>query len=335
MQTKSVGGIVREQAAARMRAKVLDKSARAIRVARWFDSIQPVGQAFASNCAGVGRTREYSSFNLFLNPRSSDGKVIPLRRGIPLSQAVRSQVYQVAICNWRCWFCYVDEEHLSADTTCSEVLTVSSMLDLYLALPDPPPAIDLSGGEVGLVPEWPLWMNEELDNRVGDSSVKLWSDDNLSHSPLDFLSRDQVDYLAQSHRYSRAVCLKGFDESSFSFNTGLNAKLYTRQLELLRLSLELGFDTYVYAIFAAPADLITWNAVSKFVNRLMRIHPQLPLRVIPLRIANFRSGSEQWSSTQENAITSQHIAGDLWQSAISDQFRTSDLELPYEDVDLS
>ena len=93
---------------------------------------------------------------------------------------LRAQVFQNAVCNWRCWYCYVPFALLSGNPTHSEWLAPTTMIDLYLDQPDPPRVIELTGGQPDLTPEWVPWMMAELRSRKLERSVYLWSDDNLS-----------------------------------------------------------------------------------------------------------------------------------------------------------
>ena len=74
-------------------------------------------------------------------------------------------VFQNAVCNWRCWYCFVPFNLLNANKRHSSLLTPAELLDLYLADPEPPPMIDLTGGQPDLTPEWVPWMIEELQRR--------------------------------------------------------------------------------------------------------------------------------------------------------------------------
>ena len=95
-----------------------------------------------------------------------------------------AQVFQNAICSWRCWYCFVDYSLLSGDLTKSDFKTCAELVDLYSTEKELPPIIDLSGGQPDLVPEWALWFADEIKRRSMETSVYLWSDDNLSNDYL-------------------------------------------------------------------------------------------------------------------------------------------------------
>src|SRR5439155_27180345 len=120
--------------------------------------------------------------------------------------------------NWRCWYCFVPYTLLSASRKYSEWLTADELVEMYLAEPDRPPMIDLTGGQPDLVPEWAPWMMRALSDRGLDGSVYLWSDDNLSSDYLRRYLSDAELELMQSYRsYGRVGCFKGYDPVSFSF----------------------------------------------------------------------------------------------------------------------
>ena len=98
--------------------------------------------------------------------------------------------------------------------------TPGRLVELYLNQEDPPPVIDLSGGQPDLVPEWVPWMMKELSARGLGKRVYLWSDDNLSTDCFwSFLSDSEREFVAGYENYSRVCCFKGFDSESFAFNT--------------------------------------------------------------------------------------------------------------------
>src|SRR5207237_10881361 len=79
-------------------------------------------------------------------------------------------------------------------------------------------------------------------------------------------------------------CFKGFDRSSFSFNTTADGSLFDRQFELFGRLLAIGLDLYAYVTLTTPVVDELRDAMARFVDRLQGIHPNLPLRTIPLRI---------------------------------------------------
>src|ERR1035437_1378640 len=100
--------------------------------------------------------------------------------GLDPPSVMTAQVFQNAACAWRCWFCFVPYNLLSADPKRGEWLTAEDLVQLYRKEPECPFVIDLSGGSPDLVPEWTPWMMRALADAGLDSSTYLWTDDNLS-----------------------------------------------------------------------------------------------------------------------------------------------------------
>ena len=239
---------------------------------------------------------------------------------LPESEMIQVQVFQNAVCSWRCWYCFVDFELLSGDRRFSEFKTADQLLDLYLAEELRPLVIDLSGGQPDLVPEWGYWFLQSLKARGLASQVYLWTDDNLSNDYLwRFLSTDQIAELASASNYGRVGCFKGFDEDSFAFNTQAKRELFPLQFQLMRRLVDANFDVYGYATFTSPTDANLPRLMSEFVDRLQElVHPLFPLRTIPLRISAFTPTRARLDDNRRRAIEIQEDAVAAW----SEQLRT-------------
>jgi hypothetical protein len=108
---------------------------------------------------------------------------------------------------------------LSGSPHRSAWFTAASLVDAYLAEPDPPAILDLSGGQPDLVPEWVPWTLQALTDRDA-AAVYVWSDDNLSNDYFwRYLTAAERELTATHPRYGRVCCFKGFDAESFAFNT--------------------------------------------------------------------------------------------------------------------
>ncbi|MEJ7639255.1 MAG: hypothetical protein WKF75_15090 [Singulisphaera sp.] len=188
----------------------------------------------APNCGGIGRLRHFRRETSPGWPQPAAGWAhmsVPRRR--PAGRA-RAQVFQNAVCNWRCWYCFVRYNLLAADRRHSRWVTADEIVDLYLREPDPPPVIDLSGGQPDLTPEWVPWMMRALRARGLEGRVYLWSDDNLSNDYFwRHLSDAECELVSSFRGYGRVGCFKGFDPESFAFNTSAAPELFDRQFELM------------------------------------------------------------------------------------------------------
>jgi uncharacterized Fe-S cluster-containing radical SAM superfamily protein len=197
----------------------------------------------------------------------------------------------------------------------------------------PPRVIDLSGGQPDLTPEWIPWMMEELRRRELDACTYLWSDDNLSNDYFwRYLTSVQIDLIRGYRNYGKVCCFKGFNAESFAFNTGANSKLFDRQFELFGRHLGVGIDLYAYATFTAPNGNHLGPAMKEFVNRLQSLHPNLPLRTVPLEIKSFSPTKGRTVSIHESAIHNQQEAIRIWNQEIQNRFSEEERRIPIHEV---
>ena len=173
--------------AARYRSHVIDLIERKVLIARLTDSKEETDKYTLVNCGGYGRIREFTDYKLYLE-RSvfPDRPIRPNYRGYPPTNKVRTQVFQLAACNWRCWYCFVDDNRLSASRSTSRYFSAPELIALYMSAENRPDILDLSGGQPDLAPEWTLWMIDECERRGLIGQIYFWIDDNLSN---DFLFR--------------------------------------------------------------------------------------------------------------------------------------------------
>ncbi|HET9395763.1 MAG TPA: hypothetical protein VFO36_06875, partial [Nitrospiraceae bacterium] len=236
---------------------------------------------------------------------------------------LRAQVFQNAVCNWRCWYCYVDFPLLSGNTAHSDMLSADELLDLFLAVEDRPQVIDLSGGQPDLVPEWVAWMIDALKRRDLSDDVYLWSDDNLSNDYFwSCLGPGQRALISDCRGYAKVCCFKGFDAPSFAFNTAAAPELFDRQFELMgRLLRDSEIDLYGYATFTSPNGLAVPKAMRIFVDRLQELDANLPLRLVPLRVGAFTPvQSRGLTPDHERALSIQDEAIAAWASELGARY---------------
>jgi uncharacterized Fe-S cluster-containing radical SAM superfamily protein len=317
-----------EKFSAHLRQRGIQSDEKKVLVTRFTGSKQQTDFTVPANCGGFGRVhhfRRHQHPGWPENPLPID----PAAKALDLGeiQEIEAQVFQNAICSWRCWYCFVDFELLSANRNFSEFKSANELLDLYLGESARPQLIDLSGGQPDLVPEWSLWFIEALRDRGLLDKVYVWSDDNLSNDFLwRYLSPDQISRLANCSNYGRVGCFKGFDEPSFSFNTKASPDLFSQQFTLMHRLVSAGFDVYGYATFTSVDGSHLGRKMTDFVDQLQeRVHPLFPLRTIPLRIVPFTPTKDRMGTEQVRALDIQQDATIAWSEEL--RRRYSPLEL--------
>lgn len=279
-----------------------------------------------ANCGSFGRIRHFrrNVKNDWLpNPLPIDPACKAL--GLPETDMLRAQVFQNAVCNWRCWYCFVPFELLAANRKYSDWLSPSQLMDFYLKEPDPPQMIDLTGGQPDLIPEWIAWMMNEIKGRGLEQQIYLWSDDNLSNDYFwRFLNEKDLEMIATYPKYGRVCCFKGFNAESFAFNTLADAELFGRQFDLMRRLLTTGIDLYAYATFTTPSCTGIEDDMQRFVDELQKLNENLPLRTVPLQVEVFTPVQQRLDEEKKQALKNQMLAIESWQREIENRFSVED-----------
>jgi uncharacterized Fe-S cluster-containing radical SAM superfamily protein len=311
------------QFSASLRRRGIDVENQRILVTSFKHSEEAKDFTVPPNCKGFGRIHHFRREQSIPWPENSL-PIDPAAKflGLHRNDLVRAQVFQNAICSWRCWYCFVDYDLLSADPRFSEFKSADELLDLYLAESDRAAVIDLSGGQPDLVPEWTLWFIQALVRRGLQNSLYLWSDDNLSNNYLwRFLDPSQIREIVKFKGYGRVGCFKGFDTESFSFNTKADPKLFEQQFVLMRRLVREGFDVYGYVTFTSPTDKNIDTKMSDFVDQLQeKVHPIFPLRTVPLRISVFSPTAPRMGPEQERALEIQEHAIVAWLNELKHRY---------------
>ena len=318
------------------RNAALDLEGKRILLTNFRNTEQQVDLQEPPNCGGLGRIRHFgraTNSSWPLNPLPIDPACKAL--GIQRRDFLRAQVFQNAVCNWRCWYCFVPFDLLSANHKHSQWSTAAELLDLHLKQPDPPQVIDLTGGQPDLTPEWVPWMLQEIRSRKLEDRIYLWSDDNLSTDYFwRYLSADDIELVRDSKNYGRVCCFKGFDEESFSFNTRADGSMFARQFDLFGRFLELGIDVYAYVTLTSPtADQISAR-IGRFVDKLQSLHPNLPLRTVPLEIQLYTPVQSRIEVETGAALEIQITAVEAWNRQIEERYSLVERASPITEVGL-
>ena len=177
----------------------------------------------------------------------------------------------------------------------------------YLADPDAPAVIVLSGGQPDLVPEWTAWTISALRDAGAGDSTYLWTDDNLSNDYFwRYLSDDEISLVATWPLFGRVGCFKGYDAASFAFNTAAAPDLFDRQFELFARHLDLGVDCYGYVTLTGPDP-------SRVVEAIPRLWGPVHARL---------------TEPRQHSLDVQSRAVEAWNVELSRRFTTKLRETP-------
>ena len=306
----------------RFRANSIDVIGRRLLTTNFCNTEQEKDLTEPPNCGGVGRIRHFrrvTSVGWPCNSLPIDPACCAL--GLSATDMLRAQVFQYAACNWRCWYCFVPFNLLAANPKYSEWVSPDVLIKMYLNQPHPPLIIDLTGGQPDIAPEWVLWMMQELKAQGLEREVYLWSDDNLSNDYFwRYLSDEDREFIADYANYGRVCCFKGFNETSFSFNTKADRALFNQQFDLFSRLLNTGMDLYAYVTLTTPVRENIADDMARFVDRLQQIHHDLPLRVVPLEIQVYTPVEARMGEAHQQAILHQNVAIEAWQSELEHRF---------------
>ena len=325
-----------EKFSSHLRDKGIILSERKILISSFTDSEQSNDITEPTNCNGYGRIRHFKlggGNNWPENPLP----IFPAAKALNLSNdtQIRAQVFQNSICNWRCWYCFVDYNLLSGDRKHSDFFSCEELLDMYLQQNDPPQMIDLTGGQPDLTPEWVPWMMEALIKKGLSDKIFLWSDDNLSNDYFwRYLSKGQIDLIRNYKMYSRVCCFKGINEESFTLNTKAEPALFNQQFELCKKLLQTGLDLYCYVTLTAPSNTDFEKVIAIFLDKVQDVHLNLPLRIIPLEIFEFTPVKGRMNEIFNDMIIGQYKAIEVWQKEIEKRFPSTLRSLPITEINL-
>lgn len=313
---------------AHLREKVIRTPKAEIMVSRLAESGQSADLTVPANIDGYGRIRHFNQIVGGDWPNNP----LPIRPaskwlGVPEPMQMEAQVYQLAACAWRCWYCFVPFNLLSADPRRSGWFSADELVDAFLAQEERPPILDLTGGSPDLAPEWIGWTMDALEKRNAGNSTYLWSDDNLSN---DFLLRGENAYLLErlenyGKGYGKVCCLKGFDPASFSFTTGAEGSGFEEQLRILAGYARTKLDIFLYITLTSTKREENNFLIRSLVRRLANIRPDLPHRTVPLRIMEYGPMKARLDEERKRAVEYQTTLVKMWLSAVDEEIGHGDI----------
>jgi len=316
-----------------LRGKIVDIQTKSIKLTKFQKLDECRDSNCHINCEGLGRLRKYENFGLFLE--NKDGVSKRLLRGVdPAIEHFQTQVFQNVGCNIRCWYCFVDDCVLDASGSNAEWISIEQMVDMFLEENKEPFIIDLSGGQPDLAPEWCLWTMEELEKRKLRGKVFVWLDDNLLTMDImeKYLSREQIRYMAEYPKHSRACCFKGYNNQSFHFNIRNQMFDINEQIGNFKKLYDYGFDIYAYITLTGPKGSANIRDIEHFINCIQDINYYLPLRIIPLKIVEFKATLTRMNGIYREALEEQYKAYDIWVNILRKYYNEKEINSPYEEI---
>ena len=264
-------------------------------------------------------------------------ELVPAKLGISEEDASLTQIFRVGACNFRCWYCFVDFRYLMADSSRGDFKSPSDLIDLYEQEEVQAPTFYLTGGQPDLVPEWTLWMMDELEKRGMDKTHFLWQDDNLSSLFLfEKLTPEQLDRFAKYPNYARATCIKGISPQSFSRNTGAAQEYFDLQIEALRRLVEAGIDTYTYITLLGESVAEAREAIPSLMDKIQEeVHPNMLLRVFPSKVIDFPQTVQREKEYHIQLMDNQQAMRDIWTEELGKRYTQELLSLPKSEVPLT
>lgn len=287
------------------------------------------------NCDGYGLVRR----SVTARPDWPKIDIVPelaaAKLGVTESETMSTQIFRDGICNFRCWYCFVDYKYMAANPRYGQFMTADNMVEMYATEQDRPKVLCLSGGQPDLLPEWTKWTMEALEARGMDKNTYLWQDDNLSSDSLwRHMSRPDIDYMRQYRNYGRAACLKGISPQSFYENTGSAPQNFETQLRTLKGIVDEGFDVYPYLVMLTSDLQAAHTDVRSLVDRLQQIHHYLPLKVFPSKVVEFPQTTRRMQPQQHNMLTNQSDVLDIWSEELAQRYSGPELSYPKSQISL-
>ena len=304
------------------RSVAVDLDNKLFRMTKFEKSVQATDITLGSNCNDFGRIHHFN------HHKNNDWLPNPLPHqpvgeffGKEMPDTLQVEVFQLAVCNFHCWYCFVDKNLRKGDPKYSEMVSAEYLLNLSKK-ENRPPVIVLSGGQPDLVPEYQLWFLEARKALGMDKSHFIWSDDNLSN---DFfwtkLTDDQRNFMKNEKGYARVACLKGYDPESFSFNTGMPKQMFLQQIQRLARFYRAGFNQYGYITLTTPTCKNIDTKIPYLFDKIQtEISEDFFLRIVPLEIFQYNVNSSEF---HKQASRNQYNVLDVWRKELEKRFPSS------------
>ena len=319
-----------------LRARSFSKDGKFL-ITNFGDSLQEKDITEGSNCKGYGRVHHFKySRDTNWTPNPLPQEVAAWKLGIRSESMMRAQVFQNAACDFRCWYCFVDFELLSALSGRSSFMSAEELLDLFMMEKDPACVIDLSGGQPDLIPEWPVRMMEALTRRKLQDKFFLWLDDNLSvYYAWEFLQNSDFQTMKEFRNFGRVGCFKGFSAESFHENTMARPELLKRQVDIMSRWVRTGLDMYGYITLTTSSLDGMRGKLRVFMDGIQSdISHSFLLRTVPLEIFAFSTTVTRMNPSHEKALKNQYEVLSAWKDELDLRYSRTERGRPIYSVSI-
>lgn len=290
------------------------------------NSIQETDITTPTNCDGFGRVHHFKYFKnkrWMSNPLPAVAVKENFNSQINVKSTIEVEVFQLSVCNFNCWYCFVDKKLREGNKEFSSFVSPRELL-IMCNRDNVPNVISLSGGQPDIVPEYQLYFLRDREYLELDNKYFLWSDDNLSSDMLwKWLTDKDIEYMIGRPNYVRVGCLKGFDKESFSFNTGASPELFENQIQILKRLVNTGFKQYGYITLTTNDLNNVKDKVRYLFDKIQNdIGEDFLLKLIPLEIFKYNVNKD---SIIEKYLLSQYEVIDIWKDELLNRFSKDEL----------
>ncbi len=228
----------------------------------------------------------------------------------------------------------MDRRNLCADFEYGEYFNAEEILFRFLAISklsensenpdDKLNILRLSGGELFLTPELIYYIVEAIKNIGLENKIYLWLDCNLATGDFfwKYLKKNQIEEIKNFQNLGICVCYKGFDEESFTENTGADHEFFNEQFKMHRRLLEEGFDvySYIYPVSVFPINYfgdIPYK-VNQFIKRFQKeVSYYGVLRMAMPLIKPYKANEKYVTPEKEKMLSMQQAVQKIWNDILA------------------
>ncbi len=236
---------------------------------------------------------------------------------------------QVGFCNLDCRWCYVPKELKRCEV--GAYFSAREIIDIWKKNEDKG-VLRISGGEAFLAPEFLIEVGKELKD-LNEKGRYLWIDTNLLGNKYIEVTKCLSEL---NIPFGICGCFKGFDETTFEFNTQRNGNLYNLQFENANKILN-NIGKYGELFFYVPEiiEIISEKRIKKKILNFLellrsKIHQLAPLRTTVLIIHEYDANIELMKMDRLKP----GYTRELWLEILKELFTTKQIWLPQYQINI-